>query len=194
MFEKETSNPNKIKQEKWETIQDYPNYEVSNLGRFRNKRTGQILKQFLKTKRSTHGYWNVFLYNKDGRRQFLSHRLVAKAFIPNPNNFPQVNHKDEDGRNNCVDNLEWCDAKYNSNYGTIKERASIRRRGRPGKPHSLETKKKLSEAHRGKPSKCKRKVVIDGIEYESVTEAMKILGVCTRKIYSLIRKEGDVNV
>ena len=50
------------------------------------------------------------------------HRLVALAFLPNPDNLPQINHKDEDKTNNCVWNLEWCTAEYNVNYGTANER------------------------------------------------------------------------
>ena len=55
---------------------------------------------------------------------FLIHRLVAQTFLPNPLNLPQLNHKDECKSNNIVSNLEWCDAKYNNNYGTMIERMS----------------------------------------------------------------------
>lgn len=60
----------------------------------------------------------VNLYKNNGYKSKAVHRLVAKAFIPNPNNLPQINHKDENPLNNCVNNLEWCTAKYNVNYGT----------------------------------------------------------------------------
>ena len=64
------------------------------------------------------GYLQVILY-KDGKvKHYGVHRLIAEAYIPNPNNLPQVNHKDENKTNNCLQNLEWCDAKYNNNYGT----------------------------------------------------------------------------
>ena len=62
---------------------------------------------------------------KNGKtKRFSVHRLVAKAFIPNPNNLPIINHKDENPSKNIVDNLEWCDNKYNCNYGTLHKRRS----------------------------------------------------------------------
>ena len=69
-----------------------------------------------------HGYLIASLWNKMKRKYYLVHRLVAEAFIPNPNNYPQVNHKDENPSNNSVDNLEWCTPKYNANYGTRNQR------------------------------------------------------------------------
>ena len=81
-------------------------------------------KKFLKPKCEKNGYMRIMLC-KDGQRKMHSlHRIVAEAYIPNPNNLPQVNHKDENKANNCLQNLEWCDAKYNHNYGTINERIS----------------------------------------------------------------------
>lgn len=95
-------------------------YKVSNLGNvmsFKGKKP-RLLKQF----RNNYGYLMVDLVNNKSRKYFLVHRIVAKAFIPNPNNLPQVNHKDENKTNNRVSNLEWSDSKYNCNYATRKER------------------------------------------------------------------------
>lgn len=80
----------------------------------------KILKEHL----NSYGYLTVNLYTyKDGGKQLRVHRLVAEAFIPNPNNKSQVNHKDEIKTNNCIENLEWMTCKENNNYGTRNERA-----------------------------------------------------------------------
>lgn len=100
----------------------YPNYFVDSEGYVFNRRTRRRLKQF----KDTNGYLQVGLC-KDGKtRSFLVHRLVALAFIPNPhpNEWNQVNHKNEDKTNNRVTNLEWCDCEYNNNYGTRNKRIS----------------------------------------------------------------------
>lgn len=87
-------------------------YEVSSMGRVRNIHTGQVLKPSIKYT----GYCEVeFAY--DVNKCFLVHRLVAAAFVDNPNSLKYVNHKDENKTNNIADNLEWCTAKYNCNYG-----------------------------------------------------------------------------
>ena len=106
--------------EEWKNVIGYEGlYEVSNKGNVRNIRRNTLLK----LSKNNYGYIKVFLY-KNGIRTCLSvHRLVAQAFIPNPDNLPQVNHKDEDKTNNSVDNLEWCNQKYNVNYGHRTENA-----------------------------------------------------------------------
>ena len=75
-------------------------------------------KKFLEPKCEKKGYLIVGLYKNGNRKYFRVHRLVAEAYIPNPEKLPQVNHKDENKANNCLQNLEWCDCKYNNNYGT----------------------------------------------------------------------------
>lgn len=97
--------------EEWRNIQGYEGYQASNMGRVRDINKGIILTQYNRNKQ---GYKAVTI----GGKLISVHRLVAQAFLPNPNNLPMVNHKDENPSNNCVENLEWCDAKYNCNYGT----------------------------------------------------------------------------
>lgn len=104
----------------WRQITGYEGlYEVSSFGRVRNVRSGRILRPGLHHS----GYLNCVLSVKGNRNTFVIHRLVAEAFIPNPDCLPQVNHKDENKTNNNVDNLEWCTSKYNINYGTARDRA-----------------------------------------------------------------------
>lgn len=74
------------------------------------------------------------------------HRLVALAFIPNPNNYPQINHKDEDKGNNNVDNLEWCTAKYNMNYGSVKYAKAKKVVALNRKTNQIATYKSMREA------------------------------------------------
>lgn len=89
-------------------------YEVSNKGNVRS--LFRYKKQLIPSK-GNNGYLSVELFKDKHRKRVLVHRLVAIAFIPNPENLPQVNHKDENRHNNSVENLEWCSAKYNMNYG-----------------------------------------------------------------------------
>ena len=91
--------------EEWKNITDFPNYQVSSFGNVRNIKTGRILKA------ANHGgYYTVGLSNKSPS----VHRLVASSFLDNPENKPQVNHKDKNGLNNNLSNLEWCTNLENS--------------------------------------------------------------------------------
>ena len=114
--------------EEWRDIPGYEGlYQVSNLGRVKSlekidargwHRKEKILVQI----DNMHGYYQLMLYKNKNKKKISVHRLVALAFIPNPNNYPCVNHKDENKHNNNADNLEWCTHKYNNNYGTTQER------------------------------------------------------------------------
>ncbi len=119
----------------WKDVVGYEGlYEVSSKGEVRsvsayrpftvrNQTTqryhsGKVLKPIFDGR----GLYQQVTLSKEGvSRRFLIHRLVASAFIPNPNGLPEVNHKDENKTNNAIENLEWCDHKYNNNYGTKKD-------------------------------------------------------------------------
>ena len=147
-------------QEEWRNVVGYEGYyQVSNLGNVRSvdrtivdmgkggtirKRAykGKVMKQYL----NKQGYYTVGLRKPDvSHKESLVSRMVAMAFIPNPDNLPCVNHKDENSKNNCVNNSEWCTREYNNRYGTIRERHRQMMLGTK-RPHTEETKKKISEA------------------------------------------------
>ena len=110
--------------EEWRDIKGYEGrYQISSEGRVRSLdrigKNGYSYKgKILKPRPTKRGYIKANLSGKI----YAVHRLVAQAFIPNPNNYPVVNHKDENPSNNCIENLEWCDVKYNINYGTANKR------------------------------------------------------------------------
>jgi hypothetical protein len=95
--------------EEFKIIKDYTNYSVSNFGNVKNNNTGKILKQPI-----SNGYTKVSLSNDGKLKHFLVHRLIALAFIPNPDNKPFVDHIDNDRLNNNIDNLRWCTNQENS--------------------------------------------------------------------------------
>ena len=106
----------------------------------------------MKLREDKDGYLEVGMY-KDGKRYFRrAHRVVAEAFIPNPKHLPQINHKDGNVKNNNVDNLEWCTAKYNLSYGTarIRERDTKMKNGWWTGLNKKEYRKKYYEENKDK--------------------------------------------
>lgn len=119
--------------EEWKDISGYGDrYMVSNIGRVKTKEFtytihGKIQiksEHIIKTIIRKDGYCKVNLGGFGNQKTLNLHRLVATAFIPNPEHLPCINHKDENPTNNFVENLEWCTYKYNNNYGSFKEKHS----------------------------------------------------------------------
>ena len=132
-------------------IKDFPMYEVSNKGNVKSLYKNKLMKPNLK-----YGYYQIVFYKNDGEKKQESryiHRLVAEAFIPNPNGYNCVNHKDENKLNNCVDNLEWCSKQYNNIYNDRAKKVGLKLKGRPtwnkGKTLSKEIKNKISVSSKG---------------------------------------------
>lgn len=110
---------NSVQSEVWKPIEGYEGlYEISRDGVIRSLPRLHTKGKVIKTSLGSSGYEQVHLSKDSVVKTFMVHRLVAKTFIDNPENYPEVNHKDEDKRNNSIDNLEWCDRNYNQNYGT----------------------------------------------------------------------------
>lgn len=136
-------------EEIWKDIEGYKGlYQVSTYGnvksldRYVRSRWGTkkpVKGQLLKADKTMFGYLQVSLFKPGlSKKRYKVHRLVAMAFIPNPQNLPQVNHKDEDKTNNRLDNLEWCDGFYNQRYGTCSERKHIKLTNHPLKSIKVE--------------------------------------------------------
>lgn len=115
-------------EEIWKDIKGYEGlYQVSNIGRVKSLKrhrrgSGKELvcvnEKIKALQDNGHGYMTTTLYQNNKGQVVYIHRLVAVAFISNPNNLPCVNHINEDKSNNSASNLEWCSYEYNNNYGT----------------------------------------------------------------------------
>lgn len=101
----------------WREVKEYNHYEVNQFGQIRHKKRQQILKP-----RSNSGGYQYVNFKINGKNtNFAVHRIVANAFIPNPNGYTEINHKDYDKTNNCVDNLEWVTSSQNKQHAFLKE-------------------------------------------------------------------------
>ena len=108
------------------------NYQISNLGRVKSKERTEYMarnacfrtrkEKIMKLDVCEKGYARITLWENSKMKNFFVHCLVAIAFLPNPENYPIINHKDENPSNNKVDNLEWCNHSYNAMYGGARDR------------------------------------------------------------------------
>lgn len=182
--------------EEWRDVEGFNGkYQVSNLGRVRSTRHKSVIRnKILKPGRLRNGYLRVALGNGDGTfKQATIHRMVATAFIPNPDNLEMVNHKDENPANNCVENLEWCTRSYNQIYSMNlhKERRKVFENNFRDKKTGEITS---SFIKKGVPHSCFRRVrqtAKDGSftrEYENAAEAGAITGISSGAILTACRR------
>jgi len=105
--------------EEWKSIEDYDNYEISNLGNVKNKTTNKLLTPYLHNA----GYYKIDLCKNGKKKKYYIHRLIAKAFIPNPYNLAEIDHIDRNKSNNSINNLRWI-THTNNAYNINKKKNS----------------------------------------------------------------------
>lgn len=142
-------------EEVWTDIEGYENlYAISSKGRCWSYKTNKLLKESI----NNDGYLRFSLFKNGKHKRYLAHRLVAKSFVANPNQYPEINHINENIKDNCVENLEWCTHKQNINYGS--------------------RNKKVSLALKNNQNSAKRVQNIDTLKiYDSLTKAEKETGI-----------------
>lgn len=169
--EKEKEPPKEWK--KWKIIKDFPSYKISRDGRIYSKFFDRVLDV-----KQRSGYMKTSLVDKNGKKKAVAvHRLVAKAYIPNPNNYPVVNHLDENGLNNNVENLEWTTSKGNAVHSAWKNKESNKKTG-----HKLN----VAKPNQRKVIKCDR----DGNfieEFSSIASAARSINKLPSNISSVVR-------
>lgn len=126
-------------EEVWKDIPGYKGlYQISNLGRVKSlPRKWSPKETILRAEGEKAEYLHVSLWKNRKSTPLYIHKCVAKMFIPNHNNLSYVNHKDENKKNNRVDNLEWCSLQYNNNYGTRNSRIGAKQINHPDKSHPV---------------------------------------------------------
>ena len=177
-------------EEVWKDIEGYEGlYQISDCGRVRSLNYHSTGKPgYLKPRKSRKGYLRVVLCKNGDEKSFTVHRLVANAFLPNPGNLPQINHKDEIKTNNCVSNLEWCTNQYNQNYGSLPKRHRERMLGEKntfyGKHHTKESIEKIIN----NSAFAKKVICVEtGITYKSTMEAQRQTGIPNSNISACCR-------
>lgn len=193
-------NLNNLPKEQWKDIKGFEGlYQISSYGRVKSlykevpnpKNKNKVFvypEKIIKCQLDGCGYIRTQIFKNGKSTTIKVHREVAKAFLENPNNLPQVNHKDEDKTNNTLENLEWCTPEYNINYGTAKERIveSQRKLGFPG-------------AKAGAKASSKRVLcVTTNMEFESASKAARHYKIdssgvakCCRGVFSYCGKLSD---
>lgn len=158
-------------EEIWKDIDGYEGlYQISNLGNVKSLNyCGRGYAKNLTPKCNNSGRLWVELAHNKNRKPMLIHRLVAMAFIPNPNNYPQINHMDENPKNNRVDNLEWCTCSYNIQYSAKRH---------PGRKRRSAPRTKPIARRSGVPYKHKQEVFQFSKAGEKIRSYPNLLAVC----------------
>ena len=171
----------------WKNVTGYENcYQVSNFGNVRSldrldsagrKRKGRTLIPIV----DNLGYCSVHLLKNGKTKTIRIHRLVALEFLENPLNYKEINHKDENKQNNSVKNLEWCDRKYNMNYGRMTHNFHSKRASGENNGRSILTKKDVEKI---------RNKYIKGSRTHGLSALSKEFGVCVSQIGNIVRRES----